>query len=235
MSTLLLRFAAPIQSWGLESKFERRLTAREPTKSGVIGMLAGALGRRRDESLEDLAALRFGVRLDQPGQLLKDFHTAEFKKDAPPYITERYYLADAIFLVGLEGSEELLRQLEEALCAPAFPIYLGRRSCPPAGRIVIGIRNKPLTDALSDEPWQASLHYRKNHKNEYLTMVLDSESGMIRRRDRPVSFSQEHRKYAFRSIDDIVHAVEVKTIAETEHNPLKALDLMQGGKVSEEI
>ena len=47
MATLLLRLAAPLQAWGSDSKFETRKTNREPTKSGVIGLLAAALGLRR--------------------------------------------------------------------------------------------------------------------------------------------------------------------------------------------
>ena len=39
MATLLLRLAAPLQAWGSDSKFETRKTNREPTKSGVIGLL----------------------------------------------------------------------------------------------------------------------------------------------------------------------------------------------------
>ena len=61
MSTLLLRLAAPLQAWGINSKFDIRKTEREPSKSGVIGLLAAALGRRRDESLDDLTALTFGI------------------------------------------------------------------------------------------------------------------------------------------------------------------------------
>ena len=52
MATLLLRLAAPLQAWGADSKFETRKTNREPTKSGVIGLLAAALrelhGRKAD-------------------------------------------------------------------------------------------------------------------------------------------------------------------------------------------
>ena len=114
MGTLLLRLAAPLQSWGEDSKFETRRTRREPTKSGVIGLLAAALGRRRDEPLDDLRGLRFAVRVDQEGELLRDFHTARNEKTA--YVTERYYLADAVFLAGLEsGDEEFLRKLDAAL------------------------------------------------------------------------------------------------------------------------
>ena len=63
MATLLLRLAAPLQSWGSDSKFETRKTDREPTKSGVVGLLAAALGLRRDdtEGLARLNGLRFAV------------------------------------------------------------------------------------------------------------------------------------------------------------------------------
>ena len=111
MSTLLLRLAAPIQAWGSDSRFEVRRTGREPTKSGVIGLLAAALGRSRADNLEDLCQLRFGVRVDQEGQLLRDFHTAH-PENKHPYVTQRYYLCDAAFLVGLESDHgELLQQL----------------------------------------------------------------------------------------------------------------------------
>ena len=77
MATLLLRLAAPLQSWGSDSKFDIRRTGREPTKSGVVGLLAAAKGYRRDDArvLEPLCSLRMGVRIDQEGQLLRDFHT----------------------------------------------------------------------------------------------------------------------------------------------------------------
>ena len=44
MSTLLLRFAGPVQSWGINSKFEVRRTENAPSKSGVTGLLAATLG-----------------------------------------------------------------------------------------------------------------------------------------------------------------------------------------------
>lgn len=56
MATLLLRLAAPLQAWGADSKFETRKTAREPTKSGVIGLLAAALGLREQGLVEALQA-----------------------------------------------------------------------------------------------------------------------------------------------------------------------------------
>ena len=115
MSTLLLRLAAPMQAWGSDSRFEVRRTGREPTKSGVIGLLAAALGRSRADSIDDLCQLRFGVRVDQEGQLLRDFHTAH-QGTKTAYVTQRYYLCDAVFLVGLESEdEEWLQELDRAL------------------------------------------------------------------------------------------------------------------------
>ncbi len=122
MATLLLRLAAPLQSWGSDSKFETRKTGREPTKSGVVGLLAAALGLRRDdtEGLARLNGLRFAVRADQEGSLLVDFHTAKSRDTS--YVTYRHYLQDAVFLAGLEsGDEALLRELEDALQAPGLP------------------------------------------------------------------------------------------------------------------
>lgn len=116
MATLLLRLAAPLQSWGSDSKFETRKTDREPTKSGVVGLLAAALGLRRDdtEGLARLNGLRFAVRADQEGSLLVDFHTAKSRDTS--YVTYRHYLQDAVFLAGLESEDEaLLRELEAAL------------------------------------------------------------------------------------------------------------------------
>jgi CRISPR system Cascade subunit CasD len=78
MPTLLLRLAGPLQSWGSISKFDTRMTNSEPTKSGVIGMIASAMGRSRSESVSDLISLRFGVRADQTGRccVISTQHTA---------------------------------------------------------------------------------------------------------------------------------------------------------------
>ena len=143
MSTLLLRLAGPMQAWGAEAQFEIRKTNREPTKSGVIGLLAAALGLRRDDSPAELAKLHFGVRVDREGVLLRDFHMARDKKTS--YVTTRYYLCDAVFLAGVSSEDEaLMQRLAEAVMHPAFPLYLGRRSCPPEGRVSLGLRNLPL-------------------------------------------------------------------------------------------
>lgn len=125
--TLLLRFAGVLQSWGTDSRFEIRRTEMIPTKSGIVGFLAAALGRSRDEEINDLANLKIGVRADQPGTVISDFHTAR-KDEKTSYVTNRYYLSDAAFLIGIESdSEQQLKELADAVRSPAFPLYLGRR------------------------------------------------------------------------------------------------------------
>lgn len=233
MSTLLLRLAAPLQSWGVASKFDTRDTAREPTKSGVIGLLAAALGRSRTDNLDDLKELYFGVRIDQPGTLLRDYHTARQKKNTASFVTTRYYLADAVFLVGLQGDEKLLQKLVEALENPVFPLCLGRRSCPPAGQVVLGLRERTLRQAIEEEPWQAGEWYQNKFRKKQLdliklTTVYDAqqgEQGAFLRRDLPVSFAQQHRKYGFRMVIDTADALSIpapQRIAEqlTEHDAM---------------
>lgn len=206
MSTLLLRLAAPLQSWGVDAKFDRRGTERTPSKSAVIGLVAAALGRRRNENLEDLQSLRFGVRVDREGTLLRDYHTA--KSDKSAYVTQRYYLSDAIFLAGLEGSEDLLVEIEHALRYPAFPLFLGRRSCPPEGKLLLGIRrSKTLVEALREEPWLVSEWAKRREAAEvHLRIVTDADdisTSAYFQRDVPLSFDQDHRKFGFRRVCEL--------------------------------
>ena len=202
MSTLLLRLAGPMQSWGLNSKFTRRLTEREPTKSAIVGFLACALGRKRTESLNDLNSLKYGVRTDQAGELLTDYHTATrtlSNKKELSFISYRQYLSDAIFLVGIEGEDSFLNTLIVAVTSPVYPLFLGRRSCPPTLPIILGIRNLPLLEALKTEPYLGKV--KNNQSLELLPIMFDDEVGSVIRRDLPVSFSQENRRYTFRSTE----------------------------------
>ncbi|MEW6316028.1 MAG: type I-E CRISPR-associated protein Cas5/CasD, partial [Pseudomonadota bacterium] len=80
MPTLLLRLAGPMQSWGTTSRFDQRDTGKEPSKSGVIGLLAAALGIDREvwnDELKSLSALTMAVRHDRPGVLKRDYQTAQ--------------------------------------------------------------------------------------------------------------------------------------------------------------
>ncbi|WP_435131455.1 type I-E CRISPR-associated protein Cas5/CasD [Actinacidiphila sp. bgisy144] len=215
---LLIRLAGPIQSWGVASRFARRDTHPRPTKSGVIGLCAAALGLDRDEPLGELAAVLFGVRADHPGVPLRDFHTVgggkypvrprdlatdhrraaaveaatgavedvrsasgdpavhAFGREAleswygapkriaadpvsgalvsaevrrHPMVTERWYLADATFLVGLQHPDRtLLEGVAHALEHPKRLLWLGRKACPPTGQLALGVVSGALKDVF---------------------------------------------------------------------------------------
>ena len=199
MSTLLLRFAGPLQAWGADSRFDVRRTNREPTKSGVIGLIASALGLRRDARLDELNRLRFGVRVDREGVLLRDLHTVRKDKNTS-YMTTRYYLSDAVFLVGLYSDDEaLMQRLEHAVRNPAHPLFLGRRSCPPEGRVCLGLRQMPLEEALKSEPSLIPPKPSKPDEPQRARIVLDDPRGTARLNDLPVSFSPYNRQYAYRA------------------------------------
>ena len=245
MATLLLKLSGPLQSWGSDSRFTERKTRPEPTKSGVLGLLASALGRRRTEDISDLAALRYGVRVDQAGKLERDYQTAhtkkynpktglwEFKETMP--LSNRYYLADAIFVAALEGGAALLRQCAEALDVPSFPLYLGRRSCPPGERIFLSYSDDcTLMEALSSEPWFArNREARRITKQLVQLQVLrdpiEIDTGNELRetlRDVPISFSQERRDYSSRTVVHDFVAVP-NPYALPEHDPMAAIEGVQ--------
>ena len=215
MATLLLRLAAPLQAWGSGSKFNIRYTEREPTKSGVIGMIAAAMGIQRNadqKQLEPLCDLRFGVRVEREGTLLKDFHMVhEYKngKENDSHLTERYYLSDAVFLAALESdSIEFLDSIVKALNNPVYPLFLGRRSCPPTFPIVIGINDESLIESLKTaEPLTNNYSRRR--------IVYEADSGTVVQ-DVPVSFSQLHRIHGYRFKKEEMLAVK-------EHDPMAEL------------
>lgn len=163
--TLRLRLVGAQQAWGTRSRFDYRDTELAPTKSGVVGLMAAALGRSREADVTDLAALAMGVRADRPGVVMSDYQTAldVVMSDGKPggtVLSRRAYLADAAFLVGLEGADTgLLTDLEKALRDPYWPLALGRRSFPPSlpllfepGSGVDNLVEAPLMQALSSCP-----------------------------------------------------------------------------------
>ena len=67
-------------------------------------------------------------------------------------LSERFYLADAAFLVGLESDDaELLRQIDYRLARPVWMLYLGRKAFVPGEPVWIkdGLRlDTKLVDVL---------------------------------------------------------------------------------------
>lgn len=230
MYTLLLRLGAPLQSWGSASLFDTRETDYAPTKSGVVGMLAAALGRKRDASLEDLTSIKYGVRIDRQGERVTDFQITDMGEKLNSNLSYRTYLCDAIFLVGLESDDRgKLEELEHALNNPVYALFLGRRSCPPGLPLVLGIREKELYDALSQEDWLVPEWRRRSEfgfsdKIRLRILVEDEKSGTLIK-DKPISFSPYKREYAYRQIAERKPKTIDKnqTLYSTEQNPMEEL------------
>jgi CRISPR system Cascade subunit CasD len=186
-NTLLLRLEGPLQSWGdQQSKFVIRRTAEAPTKSGVIGMLCAALGVSRHEASEKwlpkLGGLRMGTRIDVPGVRWWDYHTvgagmqmrtAEGGHKEGAMLTRREYLCEASFLVALQGEPELIAQLDAAMKAPKWTLYLGRKCCPPSRPLLERPTGEfpDLLSALRSVPWRRRLE--GDPRPETLQCLLD--------------------------------------------------------------
>lgn len=227
MNTLFIRLEGPLQSWGTRAQWSERETELEPTKSGVIGLLACTLGwsRQRDADIRQLSqSLRFGARVDRPGQILRDYHTvvggvrsAEGKikitattKAAETVVSRRFYLCDASFLAAVQGPEKLIELASAALKAPIWPPFLGRRSCPPALPLWAGIGEyRSLEHALASQPVVDGVTNRR------LRAVIECPPGQgVRRNDEIDALSQ--RTYLPRYIKEVLldvdqPAVEVST------------------------
>lgn len=172
-NTLFLRLEGPLQSWGERARWSIRDTAPEPTKSGVVGLLGCALGWESDDALRELSdAIRIGVRCDRPGSVLVDYHTvtggvmsAEGKvkrnattREPETVVSYRSYLCDASFLLAVQSGSEWIERLEQALDAPVWPVYLGRKSCPPSRSVYEGVGEYAgLEEALTRWPLRLRL------------------------------------------------------------------------------
>lgn len=157
-SFLLFELYGPFASWGEEAVGEVRPSELRPTRSALLGLLAAALGLDRADAAgqQQLAdAVRFAVAVEAPGVPLVDYHTVQTRAPrrgksfgsraeqlaAPSHelntiLSQRHYRADALYRVAVWSSGETaavtLEALAAALLRPRFPLYLGRKSCPPA-------------------------------------------------------------------------------------------------------
>lgn len=205
MRVLCIPLVGPMQSWGTRSRFANRDSERAPTKSGVLGIVAAALGLDRGADIGELRALAFGVRADQEGVLRREFQTTLDVADArggvakDPQISSRYYLADAIFLAAIGGDPGLVDRVYASLKDPRWPLFLGRKSYVPSAPFVdpFGPSDaEGIAAALLSRPLIA-----RRAAEERIRLELDSEAdcGMLRY-DDPISFDERGRNYAARYV-----------------------------------
>lgn len=153
-SYLSFQLYGPLASWGEQAVGESRHSATHPTRSAVLGLLAAALGIRRDEEqrLQVLFdSVKFGIKVLNGGVVLKDYHTVQIppedKKAKHRYtrrdelradklgtvLSSRDYRQDALALVAVwlsDNATYTLENLQKHLQHPVFHLYLGRKSCP---------------------------------------------------------------------------------------------------------
>ena len=154
-SYLLFTLSAPIASFGTVAVGERRPTWDRPSKSQVLGLVAGALGIERGEEarqLELAAALAFAVRIDEPGLIQSDFHTTQVpparrnrrfatraeelavgNTDMKTILSRREFRTGAMSTIALwqHGPNAMANSLDDigrALQQPEFAPFAGRKA-----------------------------------------------------------------------------------------------------------
>lgn len=208
-NTLLMRLEGPLQSWGIGGKIVFRPTELEPTKSGIIGLLAAAMGvpRTDRDSVQRLAAMRVGVRVDRQGEVLRDYHTVgagignitaagKVKKtqgtgEVETLLSVRTYLQDASFVASVQHDDtSLIADCSEALQNPAWQPFLGRKACPPSAPLLIRTGDySDALEALRSVPWQR--RHEREEPPESLRCLIEAspdDPAAIERRDHPEYF-----------------------------------------------
>jgi CRISPR system Cascade subunit CasD len=176
----MLRFDAPLMSFGAVVVDQNHPIWRYPGKSMLTGLLGNALGwdHRDTDRLQALQdRLRFAARWDAEPVPIQDYQTVDLGQDflvdtgwttrgkredragansKETHIRFRDYWANGVMTVALTVTGEespTLDALETALRYPARPLFLGRKSCLPSGPILIGRRQaESLKAVLAAEP-----------------------------------------------------------------------------------
>lgn len=197
MSSVILTLAGPLQSWGTTKGTDKRRTGLYPTKSGVLGIVAAAMGRQRGESVDDLRGLSMAVRVDHVGSAFTDFHTAHHHKPQKAIQThptplpntlptEREYRVDAVYTVVLSGDDGLIEQVHEAMLSPVYAPFLGRRAAVPSRPVYPRnsvVHRESIGDLLKGVQWQAPDHVKWDHHRRQkgnkveLVVVSDNDHG----------------------------------------------------------
>jgi len=187
---VVFQLYGPMAAWGDVAVGESRVTLTLPGRSALLGLLSAALGLKRTEELKlsDLSAsVRFGVLTLSSGHFLRDYHTVQVpptsalkrrpsrtrrdelsvpKDELGTILSARDYRTDASYRVALEqmaGGRIDLETIRNALLKPVFPLYLGRKACPPS--LPLNPRIVETVDLLG--AFRAALAYDRDDSTEH--------------------------------------------------------------------
>ena len=157
--------------------------------------------------------------MEREGQLLVDYHTAKTQdeKDLLCEPTAIICRTPCFWPVLKARMPPFLQQLQQALLHPAFPLYLGRRCCPPTLPLCLGVRPGSLQEVLQTEPPLCP-----GRQSRILLDADPLETGTAPQRDVPVSFDPHHRQYGYRSVRELWQKVP-DSPETTEHDPFREL------------
>jgi CRISPR system Cascade subunit CasD len=165
---LILRFDAPLVSFGAPAIDQNGVVQPFPALSMLTGLIANALGwdHRDTDKLERLQErLRYAARIDRRGEALLDYQTVDLGQnwmlaEKAGWTTrgriasrggasgegthQRYqhYRADSVHTIALTlvgDGAPAPDDVAGALREPARPLFIGRKCCLPAAPILFGV------------------------------------------------------------------------------------------------
>lgn len=207
---VILHFDAPLQSWGIDSRFQHRSAGAAPSKSAVCGMVCAACGVAKGSEEERNVIDRFvQLHMDcfciKTDGIMADFHTVQHFRRATgslatddAIVTHRHYWQGSRYNVVLSSADkDFLIRIHGALQNPVWGIWFGRKCCIPAAPII----QEPVMEYAEAKIKAADNYY------EAFSEVQDYGSGTDTWYDQPVGFGSPHssgregRQYAPRRVN----------------------------------
>lgn len=224
---VLMWLEGPLQSWGADSRFNRRETLPFPSKSAVFGIILAALGARGDQrvwlsknahgdfltlaytnetkegeavhQLRDFQMVGSGYDVDDAWQREMIPKTSDRKTavGGGTKMTYRYYLQNACFAVLVALDDEVAVSVADALSSPIYTISLGRKCCAPSEFIYQGTFD--TADGAKSRAMALSKQKGKRLVFECHQGAYPDEGDVISVNDIPVAFGL-HKEYVQRNV-----------------------------------
>ncbi len=220
MDTVFIRLCGPMQSWGLAGRFDVKDSAPWPTKSGVVGLVASALGINRFGNIDHLVSLRLAVAVLREGTMNVDYHTATMSARSGPKHSDktaqtwRAYISDGDFVASLTGDSSTIQAIKSAIRDPAWIPFLGRRSYAPSTPLLVDIEGANSGDLRIDmiDAVTQVLAQQGVHGAQRITFAIEcgEETATATLPDQPIGRFAD-RRFARRAIRTSVEEFHIGT------------------------